>query len=185
MAKDLSDFALAVTPAVTQRTLENLRRTLEDMYVRSTAQDATPEDVAAFTPELIAQAHEVAMQDNARMIVAWAKAIHDQLHSAIDTQNVRIQIATERDKLLYYKKELEELEAGTIYQEATAQAREQQKGSLAKAVQRSEKELSRLAQDLRAMSQSQTAVPRRPPHTGPWETSPGYEDLDGTVPPMS
>jgi hypothetical protein len=82
MSSDMLQLVCAIAGPVTTRTLENLRRSLEEMYVRSTAQGSSDQEQSAFSPELIAIAHAAAKADNAKTIVDWALAIQIQLYDA-------------------------------------------------------------------------------------------------------
>jgi len=165
MYYNLVNIVTAIAGPLTQRTLENLRRTMEDLYVKSTAQDASPEDQAAFTPSLIAQAHEVARQDNAKTIVSWAQAIYSEMRNA-ELQNEQLQkvtgyLATAKDKLTFY---------------------EQDASIPAEAIQAAKKDISRLTQILRNLQEPPQTVPGHSSSSGPGEVSSGGEHLDGDLP---
>jgi hypothetical protein len=167
MAIDLSDIVCALAGPMTQRTLDNLRRHLEDLYVKSTAQGVTPEEAAAFSPQLILQAHEAAKWDNANTIVSWAQAIQSELNHAEKktTYITRIQgyLATAQDKLAFYQRTPDIPDA---------------------VVQGAKEEVSQLTRRLRDLSQPQAAVAGHPPQGGPWATASRDGDMDGDLPPV-
>jgi hypothetical protein len=185
MAKDLSDIACAIAPAVTQRTLENLRRTLEDLYVKSTAQGSTPEDRAVFSPQLIAQAHEAAMRDNAETIATWALAIQAAIiHAEKKTQTLQtlqVQLDSQRDKLQFLTAQLTAIADNASY---TAAERERRQTSHAEEIHRTKKRILSLARQVRDLLETQT-FPGRASQTGPGEVFPADRDLDGPVSTLS
>lgn len=185
MAIDLYEIALAIAPSITQRTLENLRRTLEELYIKSTAQGATQADRDAFNAEMVAKAHLMAQRDNAKTIASWAKAIRDEL-LYVETQNaakesLELQLATQRDKLAYYNRELDAFEADQTYQTLTAEEREPVKARIVATIQHTSQEVFRLSQALRVMPSTDLG---RTPQSGPWAFPAGDRDLDGGVPKM-
>jgi hypothetical protein len=164
MPKDISDIACAIAGPITQRTLENLRRHLEELYIKSTAQGSTPEDQAAFNDELIAQAHLAAREDNAQTIMTWATAIYDRLsHSEFQTREaiatpqkikrLRRWIETDQRKIRSWEKQLRALEAGTD-PELTSADHESLKKITAQGIQAVKNQLSRREQELRHLLQS-------------------------------
>lgn len=167
MTKDLSDIACAIAGSVTQRTLENLRRNLEDLWVKSTAQGATAEEQAAFTPELIHQAHEAAMRDNAKVIVSWASAIVSELKYAEIKTKRTVQlagwIATEKEKLAFF---------------------ESDPATPSKVIQGTKEGILVLESRLRSLQEPAQTVPGRP--SPPWtrEVSSGDGDMAGGVSPL-
>jgi hypothetical protein len=168
MAKDLSDIVCELTGPGTARTMENLRRTLEDWYIKSTAQSATPEDQAAFTPELIARAHEAARWDNARTIVSWAQAIMTELKHA-ESQVGRIKqiqayLATAKDKLAFYQRDPQ---------------------MSASVIRDTEAEISQLTSRLRDLSQPAPAVPGHPPQARPRQVPSSDGDVAGDLSSLS
>ena len=175
------------------RSLENLRRTLEDLYVKSNAEGTTAEDQAAFSPELIAQAHEAARRDNARAIVSWARAIYDELQAQAQ------EVASDKDSILNLKKELlvardrahslgrtlVDIEKGRAFPTLSVEARQHQAEVTQRALQQTEDAISQLEQDLRDLRQPASAIPGRPPQEGSTGTlSSGRHDLDGSLPPL-
>jgi chromosome segregation ATPase len=169
MSTELFQLVCAIAGPATMRTFENLRRTLEDMYVKSTAQGATPEEQAAFNPELIAQAHVAARADNAKTIVSWALAIQIELHNA-DTKSTKIQrlqgyLDTAHDKLAFLQ----------LRPETTAQV-----------IQSAKEDILSLQEDLRDLQESAPEVPGRPSHPWPSGLAPaGPKDLAGDLPEVS
>jgi hypothetical protein len=163
MPKDLSDIACAIAPAVTQRTLENLRRTLEDLYVQSTAQGSTPEDHAAFSSQLIAQAHEAAMRDNAELIATWALSIQAAItHAETKSQSLQTlqrQLDNQQDKLQWLETQIKAIAADPAYE---APEREHRLQSYSKEVQRTKENILGIARRLRDLLEAQ-ALPGRTP----------------------
>jgi hypothetical protein len=184
--KDLYDIVCVIAGPTTMRSFENLRRTLEDLYVKSTAQGATPEDQAAFNPALIAQAHEAARRDNAKAIVSWAKAIYDELQAEDPINDIKWRLLSARDKERYFARTLEEIKDGRAYPSLTPESRQQQAEATERALREAQNEVSALEHALRDLQESQKAVSGHSSQEG----SPGseplkYNDLDGDLSPLS
>jgi|SRR5215472_11144137 len=186
MAKDLSDLVCALAGPVTQRTLENLRRTLEDLYVRSTAQGSTAEEQAAFNPQLIEQAHEAAKRDNAKTIVLWALAIQNELshaeHTAQRITKIQGYLSTARDKLAFFRRELQKTEADP---QMSAEDRQRYQEATTKAILVSEAEVSSLTHSLRTLQEPPPPVPGHPPPAWARQMASRDGDVAGDLPPLS
>ena len=171
------------------RGFENLRRTLEDLYVKSTAQNATPEDQAVFTPELIAKVYEAAKQDNARMTIAWARAIYaeatiEQLTDPFPELRRRLLYA--RDQERSFTETLANIEGGNTYPTLSSAERIREAARTQRALRRAQEEILSVEKDLRDLRQSQAPVFGCPPQEGASGSEPsGHRDLDGHLPPVS
>lgn len=186
MATDIVDIALAIAPAITQRTLENLRRTLEDLYIKSTQHGSTQAEQDAFNAELIAKAMLAAKLDNAKLIASWSEAIYAELLNAqtknAAAQALQIQYTAQRDKLRHFNQELDDLQKGRTYQTLSPEARESLKARIIQAIQLTSEDVFKLSQALRSVPES--GLGRTSPG-GPWEASPEYGDLDGSLQNLS
>jgi len=167
--KELGDIVCEIAGPLTTRTLENLRKSLEDAWLKSTQQGSTPEDQAAFTPELVRQAHEAAKYDNASTIVSWAEAIYTALIYAEQklkrAATLKGYLETAQDKVAYYKSR-PETPPGVV--------------------RAAEEEVSALSQNLRDLWPAPKTVPGHPsPQRSPGAEPPGRIHLDGDLPSMS
>jgi predicted RNase H-like nuclease (RuvC/YqgF family) len=183
--KDLSDIVCEVTGPMTMRSIENHRRLMEDLYVKSTAQGASPEEQAAFTPELIANAFYAAMLDNAKTTVAWARAIYNELYAEDPLDDLKSRLSHLQDKVRFFNRELAVIDEGRAFATLPAEERERQAEATERALREAQKEVLSLEKDLRDLQQPQTPVLGRAPQAGPtWSQPSGHDDLDGHLPPV-
>jgi DNA polymerase sigma len=189
LLKDLYyDIILELTGPMTTRSLENASRALESIYVKSTAQGATPEEQAALTPSLIAQVLETAKQDNAIMIAAWGKAIYE----AVSLEDVRFdnpisdlkrRLVYARDQERFFRNELYEIDKGISYPTFSTEEREQQTTIAQRALRQAQEDISQLEQDLRDLQEPKAQIFRYPSYQGPVGPEPvGHGHLDGDLP---
>jgi hypothetical protein len=183
--KDLSDIVCAIAGPGTMRSLENLRRTLEDLWVKSTAQGASAEEQAAFNPTMIAQAHEAARRDNAKMIVSWAKAIYDELTAPDQLADLKNRLLYAKDKVRFFNRELAVIDEGRAFATLPAEERERQAEATERALRQAQEEILRIEKDLRDLQQPAPPVPGHPSSAGhPGSQFPGHDNLDGVLPPV-
>jgi hypothetical protein len=183
--KDLSDIVCELTGPMTMRSIENHRRLMEDLYVKSTAQGASLKEQAAFTPELIANAFHAAMLDNAKTTVAWARAIYNELYAEDPFEDLKRRLSHLQDKVRFFNRELAVIDEGRAFATLPAEERERQAKATERTLQQTQEEVLSLEQALRDLQQPQTPVPgHTPPEGNAGSQFPGYDHLVGHLPPL-
>jgi hypothetical protein len=150
--------ALAVAPTITERTMINIRHVNERNYILSTAQDATEEAKALYTPEMIARIEQVAARDNALTIAYWAGEITDAIRAVQAKKHVVWQhedaVTKLKDKLRSFQDQLVHVQQNTSYPTVTPEKRKSIASSMQDSIQSLEKELLDREEVLRDLRRS-------------------------------